>query len=987
MAMLFVFGGLIAVAQTTQITGTVTDAITNEPIPGASVYVKGNPTTGTVTNIEGKFSLNVNSTDKMLVVSFVGYATREVPIVGTVFNVALETATEDIEEVVVIGYGTQRKGDVTSSVASVKSENFTQGAVRDAGELIKGKVAGLIVSNSSGDPTAGSSINLRGTISLMGGQSPLILINGIEGDMNTVAPEDIQSIDVLKDASAAAIYGTRGANGVILITTKSVNRKTPVTVTYSPYIAFSHFVRKMDFLTASDMKEVLALGWKLPFKDLGYDTDWLKEISRTGVTQNHNIGISGGSEKSNYVVNIGYNNIEGVFKKSNNERLKVSFDMNQYMFDDKLKININMIRGKQEYNALGDGYSIDTRIYRNALIRNPTDRPKDDAGNWIEDATRFQYYNPVAWIEETDGVNKEEWTRLTSNITLTPIAGWETNLMLSNNKWDQFRGFYQSKKHWTSVLDGKNGYASRGDAQSITNNLELTSKYTKSIGEHRFSAMAGYSYQYDTYESGYANNYDFPTDAYSYYNISVGNALKKGNAGMGSSRSMSRLIGFFGRATYGFGNRYNILASIRREGSSRFGKNNKWATFPSVSAGWIISNEEFMKDIPIINNLKLRAGYGITGIISGSSYQSLTLMNYSSPFYYNGEWIKELKATINPNPNLRWEKSAETSFGVDFALLDSRISGSIDLYKKSTSDMLWNYTVPVPPNLYNNVTANVGKMENKGIEILINTIPVKMSSFEWNSSFTFSHNKNKLVSLTDDVYKLDSEYLNWGGIGDPISMATHRLEVGKSVGNFWGLKSVDITTGNEDPALNGIWIIEKADGTRHTLDPSMYTDEYRQYLGNGIPKYNLSWTNSLRYKGFDMSMVINSALGFQILNHQRMFYENKNIAYNRLKSAYWLAYGKEVPNYYQQTYVSYYIEDGDYVKLDNVTLGYTFNTVKVKYVKSLRLYASCSNLITLTKYKGIDPELSNYDLKAAGNDDRDKYPSLRTFTFGLNATF
>jgi TonB-dependent starch-binding outer membrane protein SusC len=969
-------------AQNTKIIGVVTDVETSEPIPGVSINLKGTKTTA-LTNMDGKYSIEVNEGNNVLMFSFFGYETVEMPISDqTIINVALQPEATGLHEVVVIGYDTQRKGDITSSIVSVKEKDFTVGAIRDAGDLIKGKVAGLIISNTSGDPTAGANLSLRGVSSLKGNSRPLVLINGIPGDLNTVAPEEIQSIDVLKDASAAAIYGTRGANGVIIITTKSVDRNAMLKVNYNPYFSVSNFVRKAEFCTASDLREIRGLGWTLPFVDEGADTDWLKEITRTGFTQNHNINVSGGTSKASYVANASYNKMDGVFKKSNNEELKLSFDMNQFMFDDKFKININVIHGTQKYGALGNGYSIDNRIYRNALIRNPSSPVKDINGNWAEDKTVLQYYNPLGWIEETDGLNQQGWTRLTSNLTLTPITGWETNLMLSKDSWNQFRGYSESKKHWSNTLEGRNGFASKGSSKSTTDFLDLTSKYSKNIEEHRITVLAGYSYQYNINEGLWASNRDFPSDVFSYDNLNVGSALKDGKADMGSSKNENTLIGFFGRVSYGFNDRYNVMASIRKEGSSKLGANNKWGTFPSFSAGWTISNESFMSGVSFINNLKLRAGYGITGIIPSNSYMSLTLLRYQDPFYFNGKWVKSLAPERNPNPDLRWEKSTEINIGVDFALMNSRISGSVEIYKKSTIDLLWDYPVPVPPNLVGTTLANVGELENKGVELVLNTTPVRTNDIEWNSNITFSHNKNEVISLENDLYQFagQRDYLDVAWCSDPITMATHRIEPGRAIGDFWGAKTVDITK-------TGQWIIESATGKRDTLTSALYDDANRQYLGNGIPKFNLSWVNSFRYKGFDLNAVITSALGFQILNQQRMFYENKNISYNRLKSAYWLVYDKAVLNYFQQTWVSYYLEDGDYVKLDNLTIGYTIKSNKTKYLKSLRFYASGSNLITLTKYKGIDPEITNYNKLGQGSDDRDKYPSLRTFTFGLNVTF
>ncbi len=969
--------GEVSQQQQKSITGRVTDT-TGGALPGVSIVVKGT-NIGAITDIDGNYRLNNVSVDAILTFSFVGMKPQDVKVGSKIkINVTLEEESIGLDEVVAIGYGTQRKGDVTSSVVSVKSKDFTLGSNRDASELIKGKVAGLNISTGSGNPTDQANIMLRGVSTLKGSALPLILINGIAGGLNTVAPEDIETIDVLKDASAAAIYGTRGANGVILITTKAGKRSMKPEVNYSSYVAVSSFGKKADFIDATDFRNLLKEGVKLPYTDEGATTDWLDEITRTGFTQNHNVSLKSGNENSNYAASVTYNNQDGVFKRTNNQEMRAIFDANQFLFNDKLKINLNFVKGLQRNNCVGEASSFNKNIYRQALIRNPTAPIKKEDGSWSE-TSLLQYYNPVAMIEETDGEQKNEWSRIAANFTLKPISSWETNLMLSTRRSSGMTGYSESKKHYSNTILGKNGVASKSDKFGRSDDLELTSKYSASIGQHKFSVLGGYSYEYNLSEDSYAYNYDFPSDAFSYNNLGAGAALQSGKAEITSNKYDDRLIGFFGRLSYNFGDRYNILASLRHEGSSKFGENYKWGNFPSVSAGWTISNESFMRGLTFINNLKLRSGYGITGVIPNDSYQSLTLLEYKNYFYSNGKWVKGLVPKSNPNPDLRWEKSREFNVGLDFALLKSRINGSIDIYKKKTTDLLWEYPVPVPPNLYGETLANVGEMTNKGIEITLGGMPVKSKDFEWTTNLTLSHNENKLVSLSNDFYSIEGDFINDGDTGDPISFNTHRLEPGKSLGNFWGLKSVDITD-------DGKWIIETPQGEQKTLNTSYYDDKYKQYLGNGIPKINLGFTNNFRYKNFDLNLVFNGAFGFQILNFQRMFYENANTKYLMLRSAFDKVYGKSVLKY-EQTYVSYYIEDGDYLKLDNITLGYNIDVRRFSFVRAVRVYASGQNLFCITGYKGLDPEISRPDIRSLGNDSRDKYPTVRTFTFGLNVTF
>ncbi|UII26162.1 TonB-dependent receptor [Fulvivirga maritima] len=972
------------------VSGTVVSGTDQMGMPGVSVLVKGT-STGVITDGDGKYSVNVKNENTVLVFSFIGYKTQEVTVNGrSTIDISLEEDINQLDEVVVVGYGTQKKSEVTSAVASVKSEDFTTGAMRDASELIKGKVAGLNITNGSGDPSASANISLRGVSTLEGSTAPLVLIDGVPGSFNTVAPADIVSIDVLKDASAAAIYGTRGANGVILITTKGGKRDTPATITYSHYSAISKQFNQPDFLTASEyleyaeefnfrnnfIEEAETYGGEIS------DTDWLDEISRTGYIQNHNLMIQGGTESSTYSASVNYMDQDGVFKGSDNEELRVNLNLSQFFFDDKLKISVNFLRGTQKTGSLGDGQSFNSLIYRNALMRNPLLKIKDDNDDWIE-TSRLQYINPVGMLEETEGELTNNWTRFTSNISLFLLDNWETNLMLSTDRSNNFRGYYETSKHYNSVTSSNRaGFASRADDQLRTDYMELTSKYSQSFGKHNISFLAGYSYQYNINEGGWVNNFDFPTDTYSYHNITAGRALLRGEARMDSYKNDNTLVGFFGRVKYGFDGRFDLLASVRREASSKFGDNYKWGTFPSVSAGWTISNESFMDGLGSVSFLKLRAGYGVTGVIPSESGLSQPLLSYYGDYFFNGgTWINALEAISNPNPNLKWERSGEVNIGVDFGLLDGRISGSIDFYNKKTKDLLWRYPVPQPPNVYSETLANVGEMQNKGIEILLEAIPVRSNDFQWNTTLTFSHNKNELISLSNDLYEIEGDFVNTYGIGDPISMASHRLEPGKAVGNFWGLKSVDI---NED----GLWVIELPNGERQVMEDNAFSiDENKQYLGNGIPKYRAGWTNAFKYKNFDLSVVLNGAFGFQLMNQQRMFYENPNINYNVLKSAMDDVYGKRRLGYLSQTYVSYYIEDADYVKVENATLGYSVNMSKVKFINSLRFYLSGSNLAIITDYKGSDPEVPRNDLLIQGIDNRDKFPSVRTYTLGVNVNF
>lgn len=966
------------VLQQKAISGKVVDS-KGESIIGANIMEKGT-SNGTITDFDGNFSLNV-SAKSVLQISYIGYKTQEIPVsqlkAGAVITLKEDTAVMD--EVVVIGYGTQRKGDVTSAIASVKAEDFTVGKVGDAADLIKGKVAGLSIAKGSGDPNATSAIRLRGVISVNGSTTPLILIDGVEGDLSTVAPENIEAIDVLKDASAAAIYGTRGANGVILITTKTGKREAHTTASYSGYVSASQFGKKLDFMTAEDVR-----AGKTNFTDKGYDTDWLDAISRTGFTHNHNFNISGGTKQTTYSADFTYRKEDGVIMNTYAEDIRMRFDVSHWMLNDMLKVNLNMVKKWHKNSATNATATDQSNIYRQAIARNPTAPIYNEDGSYNEDFGVNYYYNPVGMLEERLGNYTYEETRAAGNITFEPIKGWQTNLMLATSRFGAHDKGYNTSDYYGNQLNQWTGYAYHTNSESFQNNLELTSKYDLNVGKHRMNAMVGYSYQYYKYEQNYANNYNFPTDFFQWNNLGIGQALKEGKAGMGSSASENTLIGFFARVSYAYDNRYNLLVSVRREGSSKFGDNNKWGTFPSASLGWTISNEEFMKGITWLNNLKLRAGFGITGVIPNDPYISLTKYAYGSSYYYSdGKWLPGLSVSSNPNPDLRWEKSTEFNVGLDWSVLDNRLGGSIDVYNKKTTDLLFLYTVPTPPNLFNSTLANAGSVRNQGIEVAVNAVPVRTKDFEWKTVVTVSANKNKLLSLSNDMYESNS-FKDSGGLGEPINISTHRMEEGRALGEFYGLKSVGVSE-------NGLFLIEKPDGeVVEFSNDQLKNDEYRQYLGSGLPKVYLGWTNNLSYKNWDLSMQFTSQLGFKILNEPRAFYENNSIAYNRLKSVEEAPYGGQytLSSSQPQTFVSYYLEDGDFLKLTNLTIGYTFPIKKNnKYIKGVRAYLSGDNLFCITGYSGLDPELSNWYPTSAGIDARDKYPSIRSFTFGLNLTF
>ena len=985
--------------QSVTVKGVVKDA-NGEPIIGASVFEKGT-SNGTVTDYDGNYSLKVANSNATIVVSYIGYVTQEVKA-GS--DVVLQEDNALLNEVVVIGYGTQRKADVTSAVASVKAEDFNAGKIGDAAELVKGKIAGLTVVNSSGDPKAGSSIRLRGITTLVGSLTPLILVDGIEGDLNTVAPENIASIDVLKDASAAAIYGTRGANGVIIITTKTGKRDTPAQVTYNGYASFSKWSKKLDFMDTHDV-----IYGKTAQEYLGYDTDWLAGVTRkAGFKHNHDLSISGGSKNSAYSANISYAKEEGIIRETSNENFKMQMDYTQFIWNDIVKFNFNALVTRQKYtNDNLNGYS-HTNPYRQALIHNPSEPPYNEDGSYYENFNKLQYYNPIALINEAFGDTRIRFSQLVGNVTVEPIKGWKTNLMISWGETAATSEDWTSPLHQSLVREGWNGAANKSEGNSVSKNLELTTRYDAQWGEHRFNSIVGYSYLFNENDGFNAGNQDFSTTAFLWNNLGNGTFIndKDHHAWMGSYKNDSKLVGFFGRISYGYADKYNALVSIRHEGSSKFGANHKWATFPSVSLGWNIMNEAFMEGTRSwLDNLRLRVGYGVTGITPGDNYLAQNIYkfaDYGDVLSMDGKWIKTLEVAQNPNPDLKWEVSKEWNFGLDYGFLNNRIHGSLDVYVKTTNDLLFWYNVPMPPNLYSQTLVNVGDMRNTGIELMIEAIPVQTKDFEWTTTLTASHNKNKLLKLSNDLYETDN-FQEEGWISDPISTETHCMEVGKPLGDFWGLKFVGYDK-------DGFALVEASDGnggwTVKQFNANLNNQENRQRLGSGTPKVILGWGNTFRYKNIDLSMQFTSQLGYKILNASRCFYENNSIAYNRLKTAADLHPAINLdgtpyidPETGQQKMVtmsqsmgqgfwSDHLENGDFLKLSNITLGYTFTPKGAlsNYIKKARIYANATNLFCITGYTGIDPEVDNYFM-APGIDDRDKYPVTRNYTVGLSLSF
>ena len=970
-----------ALAQATgRITGVITSDAGGQPVSGVLVTVQGTQLSA-VSAANGRYTVqNVPAGEHQLRAASLGYATAELRATitaGSVTTLDIRLAVEAIElaEIVAVGYGTQRRREITGSVSSVAARDFVAGPARDAGSLISGQLPGLVVNTPSGNPRSNTEVYLRGITTLSGSRSPLVLVDGVPGNLETVAAGDIESVSVLKDGSAAAIYGSRAQNGVILITTKK-HSGGRATLRYEAFLSQQRINNRPEFLNAADYRRLIGEG--VAFEDFGYETNWMDLILRQPISHMQNVTLMGGANNTNYTASLSYENSQGIFIRSDNREAAGRFNIRHAMYNDRLQAEVNVVTRMER---AFDGPSFN-QAWRYALIRNPTDRAYDDTGKYQQRSTR-EYTNPLALINEENGQIEERSTRVHGTVSFRPLSQLQLMLLAGATSSSSISGSATTFDHVNTVEQGRNGTASRATSSGFDRILEITGTYADNIGGHDVNLVGGYSYQDNTDESFSASNEGFPTDLFGWDALETGSGITEGLASVNSGRSRSNLIGFFGRLSYDWNNRLLLMASARYEGNSRFGAGHKWGLFPGVSVGWQLGQESFIKDnLPWVNDLRVRAGYGVTGVAPNQPYLSLTSFSYGGLFPFEGQWVPGISPSRNPNPNLKWEEKRETNIGMNVSLFDSRLTGSFDVYQRDTRDLLFNYSVPVPPNLTNSLLANVGRMKNSGIEAELGYTVINRPGLQWTTKANWSTTRNELVSLSNDVYQAN-DFFTAGGTGAPIQTYTHRVDVGGPIGNFYGWKAVDIDD-------NGEWIVLDSAGSQIPIRQAREADKH--IIGNGVPKHFLAWNNMLQVGRFDFNVNMRGAFGFQILNYMRMFYETPKVTlYNMLSSAYEPAFGKRAP-FYEQAYISYYIEDGDYWKIDNATLGVTLQPEQLGplagAVTGARVYVSGRNLLTLTGYKGMDPEVPFAGNPfTAGTDNRDAYPTTRSFTLGMTLTF
>lgn len=941
--------------------GRITDE-TGAALAGVNVLEK-NTTNGVIADIDGNYSISVSSSTAVLVFSFIGYESLEA-VIGSLssLDITLKQRLNTIDEVVVVGYGTQQKKSISGSVTKVAEKDFNAGISRTAADFLQGKVAGLTITTSTGDVTANQSIRLRGTSSLTGSSEPFVVIDGVPGlSMNSVAPQDIESISVLKDASAAAIYGSRSASGVILITTKK-GTENKTTVDYNGYVAFDILSNKPDLLTAAEYRQYAKdNNVDISVFDKGANTDWFKEISRTGVSQNHDLSVSGAGAKSNYRVSISYLDQEGVIKDNYLKRINTRFQMNQKALKDHLDLSLSGGINQRDYQETS------TNNFVLAYNVVPIIPVKYDDGTWW-DSDEYDMGNPVRNMEYNSAPRKTSLIFINGKATLNIVNGLTAglNVYKERNSYDA-SNYLDSRTRWGRA---SNGTASRESRTSDKNLLEATINYTKEIGDHNMSVLGGYSYEDNNEQRAFAQNRYFVTNLFGPNNLGAGEQLLTGD--VTSTAFMSKLISFFGRVNYSYAGRYILSATVRRDGSSKFGAANKWGTFPSVSAAWRLIDEAFMESLKgTVDELKLRVGYGVSGNQSGlDPYQSLSLYGSSGLYFDNGAWHTAYGVSQNPNPNLKWESTSMFNVGLDFSLFKSRINGTIEYYDKLTEDLLYRYAVPVPPNMYPTTMANVGSMSNKGIELTLSGDVIRTKDLRWTISVNAAHNDNKITSLSNAEFTTSSIKVGSAWVRGGSTNTTHIVQEGYQVGQFYGPQCLGIDA-------NGQYIInDMIDGI-----PGFTISDYT-YIGKAQPKLTYGLNSTTTYKNFELSFFIRGVYGNDVLNFSKMSYANLQWlpGANVLASA--LTMGLKQSPFYN----SYYIEKGSFARLDNLTLGYSLIPKDMLGVSRIRFYGTAHNLMTITKYKGVDPEVPMDGLDP-GVEGREYYPKTKTFILGINVTF
>ncbi|QEH42907.1 SusC/RagA family TonB-linked outer membrane protein [Chitinophaga sp. XS-30] len=967
---LFLLACMSALAQGRQISGTVSDD-SGAPLPNVSVRIKGT-TTGAFTDGQGKFSFNVPNDTAVLVFSTIGYETQEMTVgSNTSLKVALKTSVSQLSDVVVVGYGSVQKRNLTSAVTTVNAKDFLQGGYNSPLQMIDGKVAGVTVSNpAAADPNRGTDIQIRGAASLEAGNGPLVVIDGMPGgDLRNIAQQDIESITVLKDASAAAIYGSRGANGVVLVQTKR-GKSGDVTVTYDSYVEHDVVAAKPELLSPEEFLE------KQRDQDRGARTNWYDELIRTNnFGTNQFLTVSGGTANSIFRLSGNYRSKTGIDIATERKEYGYRANFQQKALNGLLEFSGNLSQriAKEEYTNYN--------AFQQAVKLNPTLSVMDpDNPLNFNTLQGYDTYNPVQDLLARENGADQNYSIVDMNVKLNILKNLSTEIKLARQGHEMLRREYYTSKSAESVNNNRLGRARLQSEKWTDYTLEWLGNYNTTIDKHDFSLMGGYSYQEFNNQAFWAENMNFISDGFGYNNLDDGSwNLEEGRLGMDSYKSKEKLIAFLGRLNYNFDNTYFLTASFRYEGNSKFGANNKWGMFPAVSAAWRISNLDVFRGSRVINDLKLRASYGVTGRSGFARYTSLARY---APYgrYLNdaGEWVRVYGPGNNYNPNLQWERAVAYNIGLDFVLLDNRITGSLDVFDRRSRDILGNYDVPVGAYLHEQMFVNVGTTSSKGIELTANWKVAATEDFSYNTNVTASYIRTKLVSWSNNQFQGNFRYLqNLPSPGNPGP--AYRLDPGTELGSFYGYKYAGV---DEDGRIL-IWKDGIEGKEKIVASSEGNADRDRTYIGHGAPRYELAWGNNFTYKGFDLSLFFRGRFDYDILNLYQMYYGlQAEPGINLLKDAYTrnghIKSGKVITDYF--------LEKGDYFKLDNLTLGWS-PKLHVKEIKNLRLYGSVRNVFTFTGYSGLDPTVVGVTGLTPGYGDLGVYPITRTFTFGAQVTF
>ena len=977
--MFFVFFLLCSTVMLAQnkVSGTVLDA-TGEPLIGVSVLEAGT-SNGVVTDFDGNFTLTVKQ-GAQLAFSYVGY-TSQTLAARNGMKVTLQEDNTVLNEVVVVGYGTMRRKDVTSSITTVKAEDLNRGVFTDPGQMLQGKVPGLVIS-STADPNGGATITLRGASTLRSGaMSPYYVIDGIPGvDPSTVAPDDIESIDVLRDATATAIYGSKAANGVIIITTKK-GAEEKTNVSYNGYVAIDNILKKYDVASAADLRDYATKNG-VALKDGGASTNWQDEVLRTAISHNHNVSISGGNGRTSYMVSGNLMKRQGVIKETGMDRFNVRSLISTKLLKDRLSISmgLNSMYGKHFGVPTGDkGASVlDAMNYFS-----PTNPIKNADGSWSTGAGS-KNYNPLALMYEDTSETIWKRNQFVGKATLEILKGLLWNV---NYSWSNYQSTYSGYNTRNSQIEGignKNGQASRNTYFGHEQTFETYLNYGFTAGKHKIDLMAGYSWEQKKNNDGFGLTVEgYYNDDLTWYNMSYAQTI------LGVQNSVSsgyvenvKNISFYGRVNYSFDGRYMLQATIRRDGSSVFGKNNRWGTFPSISGAWNITEEAFMKNQNLFSNLKLRAGYGVSGNAMGFDvYSSFVTYGATGTFVYDGKTYRTYGATKNANPDLKWETTSMLNVGLDFGFLKNRINGTIEVYHKKTKDLIWGYPVPTTQYVYGWMDANVGEMTNKGIEFTINIDAIRTKDFNWMTTFNLSHNKNTVDKMQNDQFHTTN--LTQGDpdvAGVSANGWTQRIMEGESIGTFYTYMYAGTVNGRSEYYV----LDENGNKTGETTNNPGLKD--RAITGCAQPKLTAGWNNSFSYKNWSLNAFITGVFGNDVYNSPRahytsaqMFSDGKNVLKEFLSNPAGDASGS-LPS-------DRFIEKGTYVRLQSLSLSYTFRNCFNNWIKDLTLYGTANNLLTITNYKGLDPEVNLGGIDPGIDYRWSRYPHARTFMVGVKINF